>query len=163
MINATLMNGFSPFKNINRRKKMDTVERTVELHQEGLNCTQAILTAFGEKYNLDENFSRAIGRPMGGGIARQADMCGYLTGAMMILALANNQEDENLSRSETHGPVVELLQQFKKCYGHLRCKNLLQADISTPEGRKRIESEGLIAKHCYGFGKEVAQILQSLL
>ena len=143
---------------------MNRVDRTVDLHRNnGLNCAQALLVAFGEPYGMNETMAGALGRPLGGGIAKTANICGYLTAALQILSLANEKSDESSSRKAVHAAVVELVQRFTLLHGHLLCKDLLGADMSTPEGAKKIADENLIAAHCFGFGRDVAQLLDDLL
>ncbi len=56
-----------------------------------------------------------------------------------------------------------LCERFKTKNGHLKCKHLLGADMSTPEGKKAVKEKHLIAKHCFGYGRDVAAILEELL
>jgi C_GCAxxG_C_C family probable redox protein len=143
---------------------MNRTEHTRMLHQQGgFNCAQSLLVAFGEACGLTEDRARALGRPLGGGVAQSAGMCGYLTASMMVLSLACNNPEEKKARVATHDAVAKLLQQFKAKHGHLNCRELLGADMSTPEGRQKIDHEKLIAKNCYGFGWDAAAILDELL
>ena len=143
---------------------MNRFEQAVDLHQKGgLNCAQALLTVYGKRYGIDPKMAKNIGRPLGGGIALTANVCGYLSAACILLSLAKEKADESDSRQATHPMVKELMNRFKSLHGHLLCKNLLEADMSTPEGAKKIKDEDLIAKNCYGFGRDVSQILEDLL
>ncbi len=84
----------------------------------------------------------------------------------MILAHAYNDIDEAQARKKTHPIVMELIRRFRERYGTTMCKELLGADMSTEEGRKRIMEEELVAKHCYcedGIGQHVAEILEALI
>jgi hypothetical protein len=61
---------------------------------------------------------------------------------------------------------MELIRCFKERYGTTMCKELLGADFSTEEGRKRIQEEKLVAKYCHsedGIGRDVARILEELI
>ena len=143
---------------------VDLIQKTRDLHQnDGLNCSQAIMTAFGDKTGIDPDRARLFGRPWGGGIGHLARTCGYLTGAVLVLACAFNDADENKARQKTALAVRELFQRFENKYGTSQCKDLLGADMTTEEGRKRIADEKLVAKHCYAIGEEVAGIVESLI
>jgi C_GCAxxG_C_C family probable redox protein len=108
-----------------------------------------------------------LGRPLGGGIGHQALTCGYLTGAVLVLALALDNKDERQSRNDLDKAIRDLINRFKERHGGATtCKELLGADMSTEEGRKKIMEEKLTAKHCYsegGIGQHVAEILEELL
>jgi C_GCAxxG_C_C family probable redox protein len=147
---------------------MNKVERTVDLHKNGgLNCSQAILTVYGELYGMDPKTAKMLGRPLGGGIGHQALTCGYLTGAVLVLALALDNKDERQSRNDLDKAIRDLFSRFKERHGGATtCKELLGADMATEEGRKKIMEEKLTAKRCYsedGIGHDVAEILEELL
>jgi C_GCAxxG_C_C family probable redox protein len=147
---------------------MNRVEKTVDLHKNGgLNCSQAILTAFGESFGMDPETAKMLGRPLGGGIGHQALTCGYLTGAVLVLALALNNKDEGKSRKDLDKAIRVLFNRFKERYGGATtCKELLGADMTTEEGVKKILEEKLPAKHCFsegGIGQQVAEILETLI
>ena len=73
---------------------MNNVEKTVDLFSAGLNCSQAILTVFGESYGLDAEMAANLGRPLGGGIGHLAKTCGAVTAAALILGMAKDDQDE---------------------------------------------------------------------
>ncbi len=143
---------------------MNRIEKTSDLHQNGgLNCAQSILTVFGQSMGLDPEKARLLGRPLCGINIGKHGVCGYVAGASIVLAMARDQIDEALSRKDTNQAIDEFCDQFKVKNGYLQCKHLVGADMSTPEGRKKIKEENLIAKHCYGYGRAAAAILEELL
>jgi len=143
---------------------MNRIEKTRDLHQNnGLNCSQAIMTAFGDKRGIDPACARIFGRPWGGGIGHLAQTCGYLTGAVLVLAQAYDDVDEKQARQKTARAVRELFRRFEKKHGTTLCKDLLGADMTTEEGQKKIVAEKLVAKHCYSVGENVATILEDLI
>ena len=146
---------------------MNRIERTLDLHRNGgMSCSQAILTAFGEHLGIDKKSAKMLGRPWAGGIGHLAQTCGYLTGAVLVLAKAYDDEDENKSRNNIDLAIRELFQRFEARRGTTLCKNLLSADMTTEEGIKKILEEELVAKHCYGaggIGQDVAEILEELV
>ena len=143
---------------------MHLIKKTRDLHQNnGLNCSQAIMTAFGGKTGISPEIARLFGRPWGGGIGHLAGTCGYLTGAVLVLAQAFDDADEKKARQQTAQAVRTLFERFEKKYGTSLCKDLLGADMSTAEGQQKIVEEKLVAQHCYDIGEEVAGILNSIV
>jgi C_GCAxxG_C_C family probable redox protein len=146
---------------------MNRIEKTIDLQRNGgLNCSQAILTVFGAPLGMDRETAMMLGRPWGGGMGRLAGTCGYLTGAMLVLALAHDSHDEARARAEVTEAVRTLFKSFEKRRGATDCKTLLGAHIGTLEGQKKITDEGLVGKICCGddgIGREVAEILSELL
>jgi len=146
---------------------MNRIEKTVDLQKNGgLNCSQALLTVFGEQFGMDAETAKMLGRPWGGGMGHLAGTCGYLTGAILVLGQAYNHNDEGRAREAVFEAVRELFSRFEKRRGTTRCRELLGADIGTEEGLKKIMQEQLVKKICCGdggVGQDVAEILEELL
>jgi C_GCAxxG_C_C family probable redox protein len=129
----------------------------------GLNCAQAILTAYGDAIGLDPDAARLCGRPLGGGVGASGQICGFLTGAAHVLAHAFTDADEDTARGNTHPKVVAFLKAFREKHGTLTCNGLLGVERGTEEGERRIKEEGLVREKCPGFGRDAAAILEELL
>ena len=146
---------------------MNRIEKTIDLQRSGgLNCSQALLTVFGEQFDMDAETAKMLGRPWGGGMGHLAETCGYLTGAILVLAQAYNHKDEGQAREEVFEAVRELFNRFEKRRGTTTCKELLDADMSTDGGQKKIKQWQLVKKICCGdggIGQDVAEILEELL
>ena len=146
---------------------MDRVQLTVDLHRNnGLNCAQAIITAFGQNLEINSHTAKMLGRSLAGGIGHRADTCGYLTAGCLILAKAFDSADENQTRQDTFKAVAELFNRFEKKRGSAACRDLLGADMSTDQGKKEIAEQDLVTKICKshnGIGHDVAEILEDLL
>lgn len=87
---------------------MNNVKKTVDLFPSRLNCPQAMLTVFGESYGLDSEMAEKLGRLFGGGMGHMAGTCGAVTGAVLVLGLAKDHEDEgegsNARESDANNP-----------------------------------------------------------
>jgi len=142
---------------------MDKVDKTLELFSKGMNCSQAMLTAFGEEFGVDLGTAKRLGRPFGAGMGRLAKSCGALTGAVMVLGLALDNDDEDQARGKAYKHVMELFKRFQQRHGTTDCLELLGVDIGTEEGMKKIKEEKLIDKLCSGFVRDTAEILQNIL
>lgn len=143
---------------------MNQPEQAVQLFLNGTNCSQAILTVFGASYGLDQELAHSLGRSLGGGLGRMGQTCGAVTGALLILGLAQgNPENEAEAKSELAAAIKELSKKFVTCHGSLSCRDLLQADISTESGLKKIKEERLLAKVCPAFIKDASEILVDLI
>lgn len=143
---------------------MDRIERTADLHQNGgLTCSQAILTVFGPEVGIDEAAAKTLGRPLCGINTGKHGICGYISGAVLVLGKSCDRPEESEARAATTAAVDALCDQFKAKNGSLRCKDLVGADMRTPEGINAVRENSLIAKHCYGYGRDVAALLEELL
>ncbi|MCX5873349.1 MAG: C-GCAxxG-C-C family protein [Deltaproteobacteria bacterium] len=142
---------------------MNNVERTVDLFASGLNCSQAILTVFGELYRLNPEMAERLGRPLGGGMGRMARTCGAVTGAVLVLGLAKDHHDEGEARKISYSYVQELFRRFEALHGTTECRSLLGADMSTEAGLKKVQDDKLVSKLCPEFVRDAASILEKLL
>ena len=142
---------------------MGPVERAVNLFENGRNCSQAVLTVFGEKFGIDSETAARLGRPWGGGMGHLALTCGALTGAIMVLGLSKAHGDEGEARREAFEAVRELFRRFEEKHGSTVCRELLGADMSTEEGKKKIREEKIVSKVCPGYVRSAAEILAELI
>jgi len=143
---------------------MDAAQKAVHLFENGLNCSQAILTAFGEPHGIDSESAKKLGRPWGGGVGRMGRICGAVTGAIMVLGLAQSRrQDEAEARNDICASIRELVRRFEQRHGTAVCKDLLGADFSTEEGRRKIKEEKLVKNICPKFVESAVGILAELL
>lgn len=142
---------------------MDRVEKTVELFGQGLNCSQAMLTVFGEDWGLGPDLAQRLGRPLGGGMGHLALMCGAVSAGVLVLGLSPRDEAEEADqRRQVFGAVQELVRRFEARHGGVDCEVLLGVHLGSPEGMQRIKAENLVARRCPAFVRTVAQALVEL-
>jgi C_GCAxxG_C_C family probable redox protein len=143
---------------------MNAAQKAVQLFDNGLNCSQAILTAFGEPYGVDPESAKKLGRPWGGGVGRTGQICGAVTGAVALLGYAQNgAQDEAEARNDICASIQEIIRRFEERNGSSVCRELLGADFSTKEGQRRIKEEMLVKKLCPKFVEDAGAILAELL
>ena len=111
----------------------DPIEATGEYFAQGLNCSQAMLAAFASQSGIPQRVALRIASPLGGGIARQGQVCGAVTGALMALGLQRGS-DTPQAKEETYQIAGEFIRRFKETYGTILCRELIGYDISTPDG-----------------------------
>lgn len=99
-----------------------------------------------------------IGCAFGGGIARTAQLCGAVSGALIVIGLAhgNTSAADPASRDRTYEVTKEFLRSFSECHGSTTCRDLLGVDIATPDGRKTAMETGLFKTRCPVFVRDAA-------
>jgi C_GCAxxG_C_C family probable redox protein len=65
----------------------ERVKNAVSCFSEGFSCSQAVLTAYSDLFNLDRKTALKISQPFGGGIAHQGETCGAVSAAFMVIGL----------------------------------------------------------------------------
>ena len=139
-------------------------EQAVEKFKSGLNCSQAVLSSYGEEFGLDCDLASRIATGFGGGM-RMAETCGAVTGSFMVLGLkyGNTTAQNQQAKEKTYEKIEEFTTRFKARNGSVMCRELLGCDISTPKGRKKAQDNGLFSTICPGMVKNAAEILEEML
>lgn len=137
----------------------------VEQFQGGLNCSQAVLAAYAEDYGVELESALKIACGFGGGMGRMGHTCGAVTGAVMVLGLSECGPDPRAStaKGHTYGRVQEFLSRFQAMHSTTDCRDLLDCDISTPEGYAEATGQGLFQAKCPKFVEDAVEILEDLL
>lgn len=145
---------------------MTRIQAAVEDFRKGFSCSQAVLAAYGPDLGLDRDAALRISQVFGGGLARSADMCGAVYGALLVLSLKHGRtrpEDEDM-RDTTYTLAREFLRMFRERYGgHVNCRDLLGCDISTPEGSQKAVESKVHNELCPEFIRTAGEILEDLL
>ena len=128
----------------------------------GLLCSQAILITYGREAGMDEQTALRIARPFGSGMGRTAEMCGAVTGAVMVLGLYEQGQEEKQAKEDVYRCVQEFGRRFREQNGSLNCGELLGCHLGSAEGQARFRSEGLLKK-CQKYVSDAAEILEELI
>jgi C_GCAxxG_C_C family probable redox protein len=114
---------------------------------------------------LDREQALRIAGAFGGGMARMGETCGVVTGSMMAIGLKHGKtkafDDE--AKERTYRLVNEFVDKFKARHNSIVCKDLLDCNMSTPEGLQEFKNRNLIETHCARFVREAAEMLEEIL
>jgi C_GCAxxG_C_C family probable redox protein len=129
---------------------MNKSEIALKNFNESFSCSQAVLSTFAGDFGVDIKTANKIASVFGGGIARNGETCGAVTGALMVLGL--KYWDSTLNPAEAKSNVYTIsnkfINEFKAKYNSIKCKELLDADLSTEDGRAKMKDENLSEKVC---------------
>jgi C_GCAxxG_C_C family probable redox protein len=128
-------------------------ERAVELFSQSYNCAQSVYAACAVDDGLSEAQRLALAAPFGGGIARQGEVCGALTGALLALAEANGEAmaaDPIAARAALYERVKQLTAVFREAHGSIICRELTGCALDTEAGQRSSKERGLHQNLCTG-------------
>jgi len=113
----------------------DYAKTAEELFLNGCNCSQAVLLAFSDITGLDEETSLKLASSFGGGMGRMREVCGAVSGALMVLGIAKGYSDlsDTDKKKEHYALVQEFARRFKEKNGSIICRELLSG-VKTREG-----------------------------
>jgi C_GCAxxG_C_C family probable redox protein len=140
------------------------VKEAVDCFKGGCSCSQAILATYGLEYGLARKQAMELGSGFAGGM-RMGQMCGAVTGSVMVLGLkyAGPDCDQSGGREQVYRAVRRFTSKFRERHGSPLCKELLGVDISTPEGMKAAIEKNLFREICPNLVQSAAQILEQIL
>ncbi|RZN73817.1 MAG: C_GCAxxG_C_C family protein [Candidatus Methanolliviera hydrocarbonicum] len=144
---------------------MNGFERAVSSFKEGFSCSQALLSIYGTQLDLNREMALKVSGAFGGGMGRMGETCGAVTGAFMVIGLKYGKtriEDEQ-TKEKAYSLVKEFVDKFKSRNGSIICRELLDCDISTPEGMKLAEEKKLVTTLCPKFVQDAAEIIEQIL
>ncbi|MCD8350878.1 MAG: C-GCAxxG-C-C family protein [Planctomycetaceae bacterium] len=93
------------------------------------NCCQAVIAAMGEKYGLSREDCIRVGAAFGGGM-RRGEVCGAVTGALMVLGLRHGASapGEPDKKKEANAKTIEFMKTFEERFGSYLCRELIKAN-----------------------------------
>ena len=142
---------------------MNRLEKAVDYHKRGFNCSQSVLAAFTDITGLSEQDSFNLGGGFGGG-AGTGELCGAVTGAIMTLGALTPVDpvDPVGSKKRTVALSKELQKRFSEKFDALRCRELLQNRKIAEEATPTTKAMGL-TNHCDIMIATAAEIVEELL
>ncbi|MGC8971214.1 MAG: C-GCAxxG-C-C family protein [bacterium] len=116
---------------------MNKVEEVVKTFESGFNCSQAVISTYAPDLGLKRELALLVSSGFGGGLGRIGEVCGAVTGAIMALGLKYGFTTfSSEAKEEVHNIVREYIARFKEKNSSILCRELLGADINTPDGKK---------------------------
>lgn len=141
---------------------MTKVEQAVDRFRSGVNCSQAVLGTYGPDHGLAMLDCLKVSSGFGGGM-RRAEVCGAVTGALMVLGLKYGPQDTaDTSKEAVYAKVTDFSSRFEGRCDSLLCRDLLDCDISTPAGQQQAADKNLFKTVCPEMVRVAAEILEEL-
>ena len=144
-------------KNKDKRKEikdMETrVEKTIERHNKGYNCAQAVACTYCDLVGMDEETMFKATEALGLGMGGMEGTCGAVTAACVIAGAKNSTVEMGGpgSKGATYKISKDIVRRFKEESGSVICKELKGVETGTP------------AKACPDCVKDAARILEEVV
>jgi C_GCAxxG_C_C family probable redox protein len=136
-------------------------------HLDGYNCAESVLLTFLDEWEryfrlgIDSSAATAFG----GGIGRMGNICGALSGALIVIGLAIGRTDpkDDESKQKAYAAARELFQHFKEKWGTLTCRELTGCDLTTEEGREKFRNAKIPQTKCAPIVEETTKIVADII
>ena len=134
--------------------------------ESGMNCAQAVVSAFSDLIGMDAETILKVSAPFGGGIGRMREVCGTVSGMMMVAGLIfyNASSPTNSEKSALYAREQELAMRFRAEFGSIICRDLLSGvkTDSSPTAEERTP-QYYKKRPCSEICAHAAQILEDYL
>lgn len=142
---------------------MTKQEIAVNYFSKKLHCSQSVLAAYAEECGISEEQAIKLGSCFGSGM-RKGEVCGAVTGALMVLGLLYGQKSsEDTDGRQNANKVNDLMMnKFREKCGSFICNDLLKCDISTPEGIDFALNNKLFAEFCPKMVKAAVDVIEEI-
>lgn len=163
-------------------KEFDIEERVAKakrlFKEEGYNCCQAVVLAYNDLFDIDDNTAAAISSGFGGGMGRMREVCGSVSGMVLLAGLMKPAADPSVKEGRTanYALVQEMAGDFKALNGSIVCKELLglvpmgsctpapkespEPSDRTPEYYKKRPCEELVGISARIAGEKIIRLVQ---
>ena len=143
---------------------MNRSEQAKEPFLSGNNCAQSVLISFAEDLKFSKELALKMAAGFGGGMGKQQETCGAVTGAIMVLGLLKGEDVNNNDelKASTYGAVKDLTRDFVAEYKTTNCKDLIGCDLNTPEGSAKFKEDKIMETVCADCVKKAVEIVEDL-
>lgn len=103
------------------------VTRAEDLFLDGYNCSQAVVGALADLYDIDTLNALRMAAAFGGGMGRMRLTCGAVTGMLLMAGYENGQTEpgDTAQKLINYQLVQSLSEQFRAENGSITCSELL--------------------------------------
>lgn len=143
---------------------MNRGTQAAELFLQGYNCAQAIAVAFCDVTGLDRDFSARMASSFGGGMGRMREVCGAVSGMLMVAGLlyGYNTTNDDVAKKAHYALVQALAGQFREQNGSIVCRDILKNPPSDPAPSPRT-AEYYAQRPCARMVYSAATILEEYI
>lgn len=102
-------------------------ERAEALFREGYNCAQAVFCAYAEEMGMELPTAAKLVSPLGGGMGRLREVCGTVSGALMVLGqlYGYGTPDKGAAKARLYALEQTFAKRFAAVNGSYICRELL--------------------------------------
>ena len=113
---------------------MDHSTLAGDLFLGGYNCSQSVAVAFCDVTGLDKDFAARMASSFGGGMGRQREVCGAVSGMLMVLGLLYGYDTpgDDDSKKKQYQDIQALCAAFREEVGSIVCREILKNPPSDP-------------------------------
>ncbi|OPX68615.1 MAG: putative redox-active protein (C_GCAxxG_C_C) [Methanoregulaceae archaeon PtaB.Bin108] len=144
---------------------MKGTDSALAAFRNGFTCSAAVFSAFSRDLGLDEETARKIACGFGAGISRTGNICGAVSGAILVIGLRYGKGtpgDENATE-RTRALTRKFMEEFSARQGSVNCTAILGYNLNDPVEYQKARESGLFTTKCFECVRDAAGILEDIL
>ena len=144
---------------------MDRCAKAYEYHKQGYNCAQSVAGAFADLTGLAPEQLMAATGGFGGGVGgSHAELCGAVSGGVLVLSLLHPHTDgaDRAGKAAVYALTKEFRRRFEEVFGLTRCGELLKARPGVTDKNPAAQRLGVTA-HCDNMVVTAVEIIEQML
>ena len=118
------------------------IKKTIELHDKGYNCAQAVACAYCDLVGMDEQTALRATEAFGAGMGGMQATCGAVSGAVFLAGLKNADGvvEAPKSKASTYKLSKTIVEAFQKKNGTTVCCELKAKDPETGKQKRACDA-----------------------
>ena len=129
------------------------IDKAMQLREKGYNCCQAVVCCYCDLFGFDEKDAFMIGEGFGAGIGDMKNVCGAVSGAVMLAGMKTSCGNLSAcnSKATTYEVVKQITAAFQEKNQSLICRELKGLDTGSP------------LRSCNGCVEDCCRLVEELL
>jgi C_GCAxxG_C_C family probable redox protein len=131
----------------------------------GYNCAQSVFAAFCEETGISDDMALKISCGLGGGMGRNQEVCGVVTGGILVLGLRHGRglKEDQSATELTYQKTRDFMSRFAERNGSYLCRELLDScDLKTEAGQQKFKGKDMKNRICKICVKSAVEILEEI-
>ena len=144
---------------------MDRCAAAYAYHKQGYNCAQSVAGAFADLTGTAPEQLMAATGGFGGGVGgSHAEVCGAVSGGVLVLSLLHPHTDgaDRAGKAAVYALTKEFRRRFEEVFGLTRCGELLKARPGVTDKNPAAQRLGVTA-HCDNMVVTAVEIVEQML
>ena len=127
-------------------------------------CCTGVLASYSPELGIQKDLAAGLGRGMAGGIGGLGNVCGAVSGAVLVIGLKTTNQENLMDRAagfKTMETVKKFVSKFEEQHSSIKCRDLIGHDISTTENMEAAMKANAYA-NCPKFIESAVTILDDM-
>jgi len=144
---------------------MTKADTALASFNKGITCSSSVFSAFADELGLDDKTAKKIGCGFGAGISRTGNICGAVSGAIMVIGLKYGKVEpgDDAATEKTRALVREFIHTFTQKNGSVNCTELLGYNLSKTDEFEKARGKKLFVTTCPELVRDAVGILEKML